>query len=124
MGCMCVCQWMCFGEAEAQKNRAALHWVVETQLFYRSVLIPHSLSCWLTDRQHIVFQLHTHMVQDTNSDRQRRYNSLKIEFSRNQDYSNFLAVNFKDHKQYKELVSEPCNQSEGPLSCCLLSGYT
>lgn len=49
---MCASVDVCSVETETK-------WVVEAQLFYRSVLIPHSLSCCLTDSQHIVYQLHT-----------------------------------------------------------------
>ena len=56
MACVCVFLWM---SVQYRQNCALLLVVVETRLFYRSVLIPHSLSCWLTDRQHIADEQHT-----------------------------------------------------------------
>lgn len=73
---VCVC-----GCVLRQKCRETVQWVVKARLRYRSVLIPHSLSCWLSGRQHIVYQLHTHGTgrKEWHEDRETK----KLQYNKN-----------------------------------------
>lgn len=118
--CMCVSAAVCSVETRHRETELRYNGQVEAQLFYSSVLIPHSLSCWLTDRQHIVYQLHTLGTRHTDWHKDRHTKKMQYaknrEFSRNQDCSDLMSINLNDckgeHKQYNSMAQNSCRNSD------------